>query len=520
MVTVGTDPLDDDELLLQYTASRSEEAFTELVRRHLVVVHSAAFRQTGGDAAAAADIAQSVFIELARQAVDLRRHPALVGWLYTTTHRIAARHVRTEDRRKRREEEAHRMQELQRPAGPDPDWDQLAPVLDSAMNELGELDRLALLWRHFERRPFSEVGDRLGLNENAARMRVERALDKLRARLMTRGIHSTSGALALALGGLSVVATPPHLVASISSAALAATPLTLTTVGLLTLMTSTPIKITGIALACGIVATLLFIRQGAAHRQREADLVSELDRTTADLQSTRETLRQAEEERAQRASSTEELLRLRGELAALRRAAGSPVKSPETNAVDQPPPPGRTPSARIQARIPAGSTLLTDKWTTSAGRVAFALVTPTSVGTNPAEPQVELVTRVFEGTEDRIEALGEALGGKVLVSEDQRRTLALAKGLPYRTPTQSVALFTADQLQPFLAHLESTEGVVQSATPQVSTASGRQARIVMHGDSQDDPFNGLKLDFVPTLTEQGDVDLVMLVDMEGRTPQP
>ena len=62
--------------------------------------------------------------------------------------------------------------------------------------------------------------------------------------------------------------------------------------------------------------------------------------------------------------------------------------------------------------------------------------------------------------------------------------------------------------------------MVQSATPQVSTASGRQVRIVMQGESQDDPFNGLKLDFVPTLTEQGDVDLVMLVDMEGRTPQP
>ena len=145
MVTMGTDPLDDAELLARFAGSRSEEAFAELVRRHLGVVYFAALRQAGGNAAAAGDIAQTVFIELARQAGNLRRHPALVGWLYTTTHRLAARWLRTEARRRRREEEAHYMQELQRPAGPDPDWDQLAPVLDAAMNELGETDRLALL---------------------------------------------------------------------------------------------------------------------------------------------------------------------------------------------------------------------------------------------------------------------------------------------------------------------------------------------------------------------------------------
>ena len=372
-----------------------------------------------------------------------------------------------------------------------------------------------MLGRHFERRPFSEVGDRLGLNENAARMRVDRALDKLRERLAKLGIHSTSTALTLALGGPAVATSPSHLAASITSAALAATPLALTTAGLFTVMTSPPLKITAAALACGIAATLLFVRQGSVHHRREADLTGQLDRAITELQSTQEALRQAEEERARSAQSKEELLRLRGDLAALRRSVGAPAKAPETNTVDLPPPPSRTPAGKFQALIPAGSTLLTDKWTTTPGRVAFALVTPTSVGINPNEPQVEIRTRVFECTEDQIQALGG-----MFVSEDGKRARAEAEGRPYRTPNQTVGMFTADQLKTFLAHLESVDGVEHSGTPQVSTASGRQAQIVIQGAAQGDAFNGLMLDFVPTLTEQGDVDLVMQVNMEGKTQEP
>ncbi len=113
---------EEAELLRRYAEDRSEAAFEEVVRRNLNLVHSAAIRQVGGNSAAAADIAQAVFTEIACQANRLTRHPALVGWLYTTTCRMDARYVRDETRRRRREHEAHAMQETHRSrlAGADP----------------------------------------------------------------------------------------------------------------------------------------------------------------------------------------------------------------------------------------------------------------------------------------------------------------------------------------------------------------------------------------------------------------
>src|SRR4051812_32838914 len=103
--------IQDCELLRRYTEDGSQEAFTELVRRHLDVVYSAACRQVGGDVHKAQDIAQLVFTDLARKASALSRHTALVGWLYTSTHFAAAKFRRSEQRRIAREQEAYAMHE-------------------------------------------------------------------------------------------------------------------------------------------------------------------------------------------------------------------------------------------------------------------------------------------------------------------------------------------------------------------------------------------------------------------------
>jgi len=232
-MTMAAAMTDDAELLRRYAGDRADDAFAELVQRHLDLVHSAALRQVGGNPASAADVAQAVFTELARHAGRLTRHPALTGWLYTTTHRMAARHVRGEVRRQRREQEAHVMQELQRDTGPELDWARLRPVLDAAMHDLGETDRTAVLLRHFERRPLAEVGSKLGLSENAARMRVDRALDKLRAKLARRGVTSTASALAVALTGQAVTAAPTTLASCISTTASSAAAATASHFGLL-----------------------------------------------------------------------------------------------------------------------------------------------------------------------------------------------------------------------------------------------------------------------------------------------
>lgn len=256
----------DAELLRRYADERSEAAFAEVVRRNLNLVHSAAIRQVSGNPAAAADIAQAVFTELACQAKQLNQHRALVGWLYTTTRRMAARYVRDETRRQRREWDAHVHYDLQQdPTNPEADWSRIAPVLDEAMHELVEADRNALLLRHFQQRPYAEVGAQLGLGENAARMRVERALDRLRQHLSRRGITSTASAVVIALNGPAVAAAPAGLTANVTAGALAAGALKPSTLGLLSLMSSTPSKVGAVVVGCALLSTVLLVQQRRLH---------------------------------------------------------------------------------------------------------------------------------------------------------------------------------------------------------------------------------------------------------------
>lgn len=212
---------DDAELLRRYAESGEEAAFAALVQRHLNLVYSAALRQLNGDAHLAADVAQLVFTDLARKARELTGHRVLAGWLFTSTRFAAAKVVRGEQRRHVREQEAHLMQELsQNDADAQLDWQRVRPVLDEALGELKEDDREAILLRFFQGSDYATVGARLHLAENTARMRVERALDKLRSRLESRGVTSTAAVLAAALGHQAVVAAPAGLATTITGAAL------------------------------------------------------------------------------------------------------------------------------------------------------------------------------------------------------------------------------------------------------------------------------------------------------------
>lgn len=207
--------LNDAALLHRYIADHSDHAFGELLSRHINLVYSVALRTVGGDAHSAQDVSQAVFIALARNAASLAQRQTLAGWLYLTTHHIAAQAVRASCRRQNREHQAHLMNDISN--APDVEWDRLRPVLDEAMGGLDGLDREAILLRFFEKRPFADIGAALRLKEDAARMRVDRAMEKLRALLARRGIKSTATALALALGN-QVVAAPAGLAASIAGA--------------------------------------------------------------------------------------------------------------------------------------------------------------------------------------------------------------------------------------------------------------------------------------------------------------
>lgn len=211
---------DDAELLRCYAEDGSEEAFAAFVRRHINLVYSAALRRIGGDAHAAADVTQQVFLAAAQRPNALARHARLSGWLYATTRNAAINLMRDEQRRKARELAALAADELHAPDRPAADWDRLRPVLDAAMDELSDGDREAVLLRFFAGLPLAQIGAKLKVSENTARMRVERALDKLHVLLSRRGVTSTSSALAVVLANQAVATAPAGLATSVAGSAM------------------------------------------------------------------------------------------------------------------------------------------------------------------------------------------------------------------------------------------------------------------------------------------------------------
>jgi RNA polymerase sigma factor (sigma-70 family) len=320
--------IDDAALLQDYAQSGSEEAFAELVRRHVDLVYSTAVRTANGDQQLAKDVSQSVFVDLARKASALSRHPVLSGWLYTSACFAAAKAVRTEGRRRSREQEAQAMQQQNSDDTVEKDWEQIRPVVDAAMLELRESDRQALLLRFFERRSLAEVGNFLGLTENAARMRVERALDRLRDRLTRRGVTSTAAALALVLTHRTVAAAPVGLVASITSGALtaASTGGAYSIANLLAMIKAKTVLI-GAVVAAGVAAPIIVQNQtnGRLKAQIEA-LRTQTAAAPQAQQSNAAAIDPDELERMRRENA--ELPRLRAEVATLRQRLASTPSNP------------------------------------------------------------------------------------------------------------------------------------------------------------------------------------------------
>ena len=209
--------LTDQQLLRDYAERRSEAAFAELVRRHVDLVYSAALRMVR-DAHLAEDVTQSVFVALAQNAGQLTDRPVLSGWLHRTAQNLAANAVRSDVRRRAREQEAAAMNELLS-TEPDAAWEHIAPHLDAALGELSEPDRDALLLRYFERKSAREMAQTLGISEEAAQKRVSRAVERLREFFAKRGVTVGASGLVVVISANAVQAAPVGLAATISTAA-------------------------------------------------------------------------------------------------------------------------------------------------------------------------------------------------------------------------------------------------------------------------------------------------------------
>ena len=328
----------ENELLRSYARTGSEDAFSELVRRHVNLVYSAALRQVGGDTHLAQDVAQKVFTELARKAASLSACNSLTGWLYSTAYFIANKVARTEHRRRQREEQF--MREPSHDTSPESDWETLRPMLDLVMHELKESDREAVLLRYFENRPFAEVGIRLSVNENTARMRVERALEKLRGLLAKRGI-TTGAALASVISANAVQTAPASLSGSLAAAALSGAGTGAFTFFQTINMAKLKLGLGALATAGVIGALVMQLHAQRTLRAENESLSGQITQLKADNTDLSNQIAANASSLAAQKEQADELLKLRAEVTQLRAMKAAPAVA-TTPATNNPPAKGKT----------------------------------------------------------------------------------------------------------------------------------------------------------------------------------
>ena len=275
--------LDDIALLREYVTRDSEEAFAGIINRHVNKVYSVALRHTRNPLQAE-EITEAVFVILAQKARSLSPRVILSGWLYQTARLASVTFIRSEIRRTRREQEAY-MQTSANENEPGA-WEQIAPLLDTAMTELNEADRHAIVLRYFDGKSMREVGGALGTSEDAAKKRVNRAVEKLQNFFLKRGIDSTAEAITGAISSNAVQTAPLALAKTVTAAAVAkgaaASGSTLTLIkGTLKTMTWLKMKFTAVA----SVGVLLAVSGATAiyETQKDADPRPSADGGPADM---------------------------------------------------------------------------------------------------------------------------------------------------------------------------------------------------------------------------------------------
>jgi RNA polymerase sigma factor (sigma-70 family) len=271
----------DGELAGSFVKNGSETAFRSLVARHIDLVFATALRQVG-DRGMAEEISQNVFVALARKSPHLAGLQTLAGWLHRTTVLESRARIRAELRRRRREETAAELTVMRQEGASA--LEALIPLLDEALLNLRESDRLALIYRYFEDRSLREVGDTLGVSEDTARKRVSRAIERVAEFFRERGfaIPGTAGVAGLFVQG--TMAAPAALCSMAAQAGIAGGT-SVTGIKLLVLNIMALSK-TKTALLCAILSTGPLLWQHNA----ESDLMQKHRALAAELSGQEEIL--------------------------------------------------------------------------------------------------------------------------------------------------------------------------------------------------------------------------------------
>jgi len=205
--------------LIEYNRTGSQEAFAALVNAHVDAVYSQSLRQVR-DPGGAQEITQMVFITLAQNAHKLAARAVVSSWLFNTTRYCCKNYQRSVARRTAAERKAALMRNETVPFNlPD---DGSASTTDAMLNDalanLNERDRGALLLRFFEGRSLREVGEAMGVSEDAAKQRVSRAVDRLRDYFGRRGVTIQSAGVVSVLTS-AVKPAAPHVAEMAAKAA-------------------------------------------------------------------------------------------------------------------------------------------------------------------------------------------------------------------------------------------------------------------------------------------------------------
>lgn len=249
------------ELLKQYAEHGDQTAFSLIVESYINLAYSAALSCLG-NADQAGDACQLTFLELSKKAGKLSDSVQLSGWIHATARHFSKKIQRSEARRQTREQRY--VDDMNMQQDREPDWSRLMPEIHEAIDQLNAPEREAILLRFFQQKSLAETGSVLGITADAARMRVNRALEHLNRQMALRGISSTAAALAAALPTHAMVMAPAELAKTISTSVLAGVGVTLSgtstlTGAVITIMKTKTVLISAIAATAAITGTGVYL---------------------------------------------------------------------------------------------------------------------------------------------------------------------------------------------------------------------------------------------------------------------
>ena len=463
------------------------------------LVFSTALRCLNGNADQAKEVAQSVFVDLYKKWDGLPSDTLVSGWLYQHTRFLASRFIRSEKRRIKREEEAMRRREVNSPS--EALWESIRPLLDQAMTGLDESDRDVVVLRFLLGRSFRETGAAVGISEDAARMRVKRALERLRARLKVLGIDSTPSALSSSLLLASLGLAPPGFANIVLASVSVASAGTLNGMVLkLMTMTKTKTILASAVLLVGVVVPVYLQQVLNRERIRHESELASLEETLLGLKKNFGDLEKGKSALEERLEKLErqrgELFKLRGEVNGLRdenerlKSEIGEVPSESGNIEDSErgnEGPVSTFHGQFNAAVGPGETVVAGGWPIGPDRRGYLFVTAEGL---ESENDGEVIVRasIVEGSNmfsNDLE-LGTATGG---ASEETPRDI-----------------LDSASLQEYLESIRDEEVVNVVGSPAVSTLSGRQASI---STGQSIEFDGeihhvgTTLDIIPEIQSDG-----------------